>query len=292
MIFKARTGHPYPTAHVTRSPHQLYKFNHTSPPLSGQEMARNLVFILALSSLYIGLAAADWNILNKKSKSRDASSLKNYCESWRINVELNNIKDFEVVPQECVDHVKHYMTSSQYTADSERAIEEVRLYLSSCCTLQGDGKDAWIFDVDDTLLSTIPYYKKHGFGGVKLNATLFESWMKQSKAPALDHTLKFFHEIKDKGVKIFLISSRSETLRSATVENLINAGYHGWSSLILRGLEDDFMKVQQYKSEARRALTKEGYRIWGIIGDQWSSVEGLPGAKRTFKLPNSMYYLS
>ncbi|KAL3604590.1 hypothetical protein D5086_005449 [Populus alba] len=280
-------------------------------------MARNLVFILALTSLYIGLAAADWNILNKKSKSRDASSLKNYCESWRINVELNNIKDFEVVPQECVDHVKHYMTSSQYTADSERAIEEVRLYLSSCCSLQGDGKDAWIFDVDDTLLSTIPFYKKHGFGGEKLNATLFESWMKQSKAPALDHTLKFFHEIKDKGVKIFLISSRSETLRSATVENLINAGYHGWSSLILssekgtrvnkqftisspwfnllykyRGLEDDFMKVQQYKSEARRALTKEGYRIWGIIGDQWSSVEGLPGAKRTFKLPNSMYYLS
>lgn len=292
MIFKARTGHPYPTAHVTRSPHQLYKFNHPSPHLSGQEMARNLVFILALTSLYIGLAAADWNILNKKSKNRDASSLKNYCESWRINVELNNIKDFEVVPQECVDHVKHYMTSSQYTADSERAIEEVRLYLSSCCTLEGDGKDAWIFDVDDTLLSTIPYYKKHGFGGEKLNATLFESWMKQGKAPALDHTLKFFHEIKGKGVKIFLISSRSETLRSATVENLINAGYHGWSSLILRGLEDDFMKVQQYKSEARRALTKEGYRIWGIIGDQWSSVEGLPGAKRTFKLPNSMYYLS
>jgi FMN phosphatase YigB (HAD superfamily) len=30
--------------------------------------------------------------------------------------------------------------------------------------LEGDGKDAWIFDVDDTLLSTIPYYKKHGFG--------------------------------------------------------------------------------------------------------------------------------
>ncbi|KAJ6687218.1 ACID PHOSPHATASE-LIKE PROTEIN [Salix purpurea] len=184
------------------------------------------------------------------------------------------------------------MTSAQYTADSERAMEEVRLHVSSCCALQGDGKDAWIFDVDDTLLSTIPYYKKHGFGGEKLNATSFEAWMKQSKAPALDHALKFFHEIKDKGVKIFLISSRSETLRSATVENLFNAGYHGWSGLTLRGLEDDFMKVQQYKSEARRALTKEGFRIWGIVGDQWSSVEGLPGAGRTFKLPNSMYYLS
>uniref|UniRef100_A0A6M2EDA5 Acid phosphatase n=1 Tax=Populus davidiana TaxID=266767 RepID=A0A6M2EDA5_9ROSI len=255
-------------------------------------MARNLVFMLALTSLYIGLAAADWNILNKKVTNGAASFLKSYCESWRINVELNNIKGFEVVPQECVDFIKHYMKSSQYTADSERAIEEVRLYLSSCCSLEGDGKDAWIFDVDDTLLSTIPYFKKHGFGGEKLNATLLEAWMKQGKAPALDHTLKLFHEIKDKGVKIFLISSRSETLRSATVDNLINVGYHGWCSLILRGLEDDLMKVQQYKSEARQRLIKEGYRIWGITGDQWSSVEGLPAAKRTFKLPNSMYYLS
>ena len=48
------------------------------------------------------------------------------------------------------------MTSSQYKADSQRAIEEVTLYLTSCCSLNGDGKDAWIFDVDDTLLSTVP----------------------------------------------------------------------------------------------------------------------------------------
>jgi hypothetical protein len=106
--------------------------------------------------------------------------------------------------------------------------------------------------------------------------------MKQGKALALDHTLKLFNEIKDKRVKIFLISSRSETLRSATVDNLINVGYHGWCSFILRymlslsltiffflvslynnyrSLEDDLMKVQQYKSEARQRLIKEGYRI-------------------------------
>lgn len=91
-------------------------------------------------------------------------SLKIYCESWRVNVELNNVKGFEVVPQECISHIKKYMTSSQYTADSERAIEEVKLYLSTCCSLEGDGTDAWIFDVDDTLLSNIPFYKKHGFG--------------------------------------------------------------------------------------------------------------------------------
>ncbi|KAL4308736.1 hypothetical protein GQ457_01G056110 [Hibiscus cannabinus] len=256
-------------------------------------MARETLFLVALACLCINLAAADWNILSPKWRfDAKQDTWKNYCESWRINVELNNIRDFEVVPQECVDHIKKYMTSSQYTADSERAIEEVTLYLTRCCTLKGDGKDAWIFDVDDTLISTIPYFKKHGFGGEKVNSSSLEAWMEQSKAPALDHTLKLFHEIKDRGIKIFLVSSRKETLRSPTVDNLINVGYHGWSSLILRGLDDEYMHVEQFKTQARKKLVDQGYRIWGIVGDQWSSIKGLPEAKRTFKLPNSIYYLS
>jgi acid phosphatase len=133
-------------------------------------MGKLLGFLLIFSSLFIALVAAgDWNILNQKRRNGvgSSSSLKNYCEGWRINVEVNNIRGFDVVPQECVEYIKKYMTSSQYKADSERAIEEVKLYLSSCCTVKGDGKDAWIFDVDDTLLSTVPYYKKHGFGYVQ-----------------------------------------------------------------------------------------------------------------------------
>jgi len=70
--------------------------------------------------------------------------------------------------------------------------------------------------------------------GEKLNATSLEAWMKESKAPALEHTFKLFHEIKDRGFKIILVSSRKETLRSSTVDNLIKVGYHGWKSLMLR----------------------------------------------------------
>jgi len=46
--------------------------------------------------------------------------------------------------------------------------------------------------------------------------------------------VKLYHEIRERGFKIFLISSRKEYLRSATVENLIEAGYHSWSNLLLR----------------------------------------------------------
>ena len=59
-----------------------------------------------------------------------------------------------------------------------------------------------------------------------------------------------------------------------------------------RGLNDEIMEVQKYKSRVRQQLVDEGYRIWGIIGDQWSSFKGHPRAKRSFKLPNSIYYLA
>ncbi|RWR81193.1 Acid phosphatase Class B [Cinnamomum micranthum f. kanehirae] len=249
--------------------------------------------MLGMMSLLLGIGVGDWNIMNVKWKKQGVSiSLKNYCESWRMNVELNNIRYFEVVPGECVYYIGKYMTSTQYKVDSERALDECTLYLNSFFKLTGDGKDAWIFDIDDTLLSTVPYYKKHDFGGEKLNRTSLEGWMKKKVAPAIKQTLSLYNEIKGRGLKIFLISSRGEHLRGATVDNLIKVGYYGWTGLILRGSEDSDKEVQKYKAEQRKMLIEGGYRIWGIVGDQWSSLLGLPNAKRTFKLPNSLYYVS
>lgn len=126
-------------------------------------MGRKQYLLLVIFSLLCGIAFADWNILNLNWKTGLDITLKNYCESWRMNVELHNIRDFDVVPGECVDYIGKYMTSTQYKVDSQRALEECSLYLSNL-QLTGDGKDAWVFDIDDTLLSTTPYYKKHHFG--------------------------------------------------------------------------------------------------------------------------------
>ncbi|CAH8336862.1 unnamed protein product [Eruca vesicaria subsp. sativa] len=273
-------------------------------------MDRSILLSLALASLLVGVVSArDWNILNQLKSLGSSSSpsqhglassglstnLKRYCESWRFNVEVHNIRNFDVVPQECVSHVQNYMTSSQYEDDVERAVDEVILHFGSMCCSKSkcDGMDAWIFDIDDTLLSTIPYHKSNGFfGGEKLNSTKFEDWIKKRKAPPVPHMVKLYHEIRERGIKIFLISSRKEYLRSATVDNLIQAGYYGWSNLILRGLEDEQKEVKQYKSEKRTWLTSLGYRVWGVMADQWSSFAGCPLPKRTFKLPNSIYYVA
>jgi len=254
-------------------------------------MAKYFVFLLATVWLFSGLTAADWNILSQKNKYGSKISLKNYCESWRMNVELNNIRGFEVVPEECVWYVGKYMTGTQYKVDSEGTIEECTVYLSTSCSLKNDGKDAWIFDIDDTLLSTTPYYKKHNFGGDKLNLTSLEEWMSNGKAPALEHSLRLFNDLKGRGIQIILVSSRREKLRSATINNLVNVGFHGWASLILRGSKDECKSIESYKAGVRNQLMSSGYRIWGIVGDQWSSIQGLPSPKRTFKLPNSIYYV-
>lgn len=59
--------------------------------------------------------------------------------------------------------------------------------------------------------------------------------MNQGKAPALEHS-KLFNEIKARGLQIILVSSRREHLRSATINNLVNVGFYGWTSLILRSV--------------------------------------------------------
>lgn len=268
-------------------------------------MGRDL-WITLIAALLISLtngessdSSSRWNIINDSIRNQNiGSSIKKYCESWRINVELHNIRAFEVVPEECTSYVGKYMTSAQYKSDSERAIAEAEIYLAGYSPLEGDGKDAWIFDFDETLLSTLPYFKKHGFGGERLNLTSLEGWMMEKKAVALKHTLRIFHRIRLKGMKIFIISNRRECLRDATVQNLLKVGYQGWSGLILRGaggVEDEIGTVGSYKAGARsRLVDEEGYRIWGIISDQWSSFDGYPSAAnyRSFKLPNSLYYVA
>ncbi|KZV47877.1 acid phosphatase class B family protein [Dorcoceras hygrometricum] len=61
---------------------------------------------------------------------------------------------------------------------------------------------------------------------------------------------------------------------------------------MLRDSDDEGKDVRQFKANVRKQLTNKGYCIWGILGDQWSSIEGLPSAEITFKLPNRLYNLA
>lgn len=58
-----------------------------------------------------------------------------------------------------------------------------------------------------------------------------------------------------------------------------------------RSLDDRKKSATIYKSEKRDELVGEGYRLHGNSGDQWSDLVGSSTSNRSFKLPNSMYYI-
>lgn len=95
--------------------------------------------------------------------SSDDYDVTLHCTSWRFAVESNNLSPWKTIPQECKDYVKDYMNNRGYKSDLERVAKEAFFYASTV-ELKSDGMDAWVFDVDETLLSNLPYYAHHGYG--------------------------------------------------------------------------------------------------------------------------------
>lgn len=87
------------------------------------------------------------------------------CRRWRVGVEDIDVIPWKTIPRECGDYVEEYMGGRGYEVDLQRVSEDARIYATSL-NLSQDGKDAWVFDVDETLLSNLPYYSQHGYGYV------------------------------------------------------------------------------------------------------------------------------
>ncbi|KAB5574272.1 hypothetical protein DKX38_001466 [Salix brachista] len=213
------------------------------------------------------------------------------CLSWRLAVETNNIIGWKTVPEECEDYVGHYMLGKQYREDSAAITDEAFTHAKTF-KLGGDGKDIWVFDVDETTLSNLPYYAKHGFGAELYNSTAFNQWVFTGKALALPESLKLYRKLLSIGIKVVFLTGRSEDQRAMTSNNLNTAGYHIWEDLILKKSSYSGKTAVFYKSSERAKLEKKGYRIIGNMGDQWSDLLGTSVGNRTFKLPDPMYYIS
>ncbi|KAK1553767.1 hypothetical protein Q3G72_003407 [Acer saccharum] len=214
------------------------------------------------------------------------------CSSWRLAVETNNIIGWTIVPEECVNYVGHYMLGQHYRNDS-KVVTDAALDHAKSMNLTGDGKDIWVFDVDETTLSNLPYYASNGFGSTPYNSTAFNAWVLEGKAPALPESLKLYKSLLSLGIKVVFLTGRPEDQRNVTVANLKEVGYHTWEKLILKNSTYySGSTAVVYKSKERKKLEENGYRIIGNIGDQWSDLLGTNTGNRTFKLPDPMYYIS
>jgi hypothetical protein len=125
-----------------------------------------LIFVTLLVTCHCNVEHGSTNKifpLRVKSGSGGHYIPKVSCSSWRLGVEAHNVINWKTIPQECEKYVGNYMLGDQYRADSKTVNREGYLYAKSL-NLSGDGKDIWVFDIDETTLSNLPYYAKHGFG--------------------------------------------------------------------------------------------------------------------------------
>ncbi|EYU30686.1 hypothetical protein ABFS82_11G055600 [Erythranthe guttata] len=215
-----------------------------------------------------------------------------YCEGWRFTVETNDAGSWTQVPEKCVDFVKEYLAGDWYRLESEAVADSAVAFAKTAVGVSGNGKNAWVFDIDETLLSNVPYYADHGFGSEVFDELSFDSWVDLAVGPALSASLRLFNELQDLGFTVFLLTGRSEFQRNVTEINLRFAGFNNWERLILRGDGDQGKLASVYKSEKRKEIEDEGYIIRGNSGDQWSDLTGFAVAERSFKLPNPLYYIA
>ncbi|XP_047328546.1 acid phosphatase 1-like [Impatiens glandulifera] len=213
-----------------------------------------------------------------------------FCDSWKYTVETNSAGKWSQIPKRCGEYVKDYMTSIRYQYDMEAVAENAITFVREAYFAE-DGRDAWIFDIDETLISNLPYYAAHGFGLEKFDEKSFDEWVDLAESPAIAASMKLYDELQQLGFKIFLLTGRTEHQRNATEINLLKAGFRNWDKLILRGVSEAKKPAMLYKSDKRREIEEAGYIIHGSSGDQWSDLLGSSLAIRSFKLPNPIYHI-
>ncbi|WJX86206.1 hypothetical protein P8452_68549 [Trifolium repens] len=229
---------------------------------------------------------------HQSTKESSTSSIDGrFCLSWRLAVETNNELPWRTVPNQCSQYVEDYLIHGQYERDLELIMEQALNYVNGI-PLIGDGMDAWILDVDDTCISNIYYYKTKNYGCVPYDPPAFRAWAVKGWCTAIPPVLRLFNKLIDNGFKVILLTGRDkETLYQATIDNLHNQGFIGYDQLIMRTATYKGQSAVMYKSNIRKQLEDEGYRIWGNVGDQWSDLQGNSSGNRTFKLPNPMYFV-
>ncbi|KAL3511726.1 hypothetical protein ACH5RR_024443 [Cinchona calisaya] len=231
------------------------------------------------------------HLLRPKSGAAGAKVPQLNCLSWRLAVETYNMRNWNLVPESCEKYVGHYMEGKQYRDDCD-AVADIAIKYAKNLTLAGDGKEIWVFDIDETSLSNAPYYARSDvqFGAVPYNDTKFNAWVAEGEAPAIPAVLRLYKTLLSLGIKPVFLSGTKAVYRQIRISNLKKVGYKNWEKLILKG-ESDHGSAVVYKSNKRTELVEAGYRIVGNIGDQWSDIIGSNVGDRTFKVPDPMYFI-
>ncbi|MEX0426724.1 HAD family acid phosphatase [Nocardioides sp. DS6] len=195
-------------------------------------------------------------------------------------------------------------TSSPYISQMARLVRQWQPRLvSECQRLAARGqRPAIVFDADDTTLWT--YDMEDGAMKFSYDPALQDQWVQDERFPATPSMVGLETAIAAAGCTPIGLTGRNDAQKDATLGNLAKVGYVGftpatyytkWASggtppAYIDCGTDDTCSTIEYKSQTRRHVVAQGYRIVANFGDQYSDLIG-GYAEHAVKLPNPTYYL-
>jgi acid phosphatase len=183
--------------------------------------------------------------------------------------------------------IKNYYQNKQYEKDFNLKISQAKSDLEQTLSHKHKNNMAAVFDIDDTLLSSYKCNKEIQFG---YSDEHFTDCAKKNDFTPIESSIKFYKQLRSKGIKTYIITGRQEKDRALAIRNLKYIGIKHWDGLFLKPNTYHQKSTIGYKSGIRKRLTKNGNHILFSIGDQWSDLKG-GYAKYLIKLPNPMYYI-
>ncbi|XP_016566636.1 acid phosphatase 1-like [Capsicum annuum] len=133
--------------------------------------------------------------IGAEATSSDVAAAPNQVNylCWHLLVETNNIRDWDTVPPQCKCYVSKYMTGQQYR-DYCNAVVDAAIKYAKTLNVSKDGKDLWVFNVDETTLSNVPYYFRPTFRAAGDNfAALDEATMHEELLAGWGYFLVVLH---------------------------------------------------------------------------------------------------
>jgi hypothetical protein len=240
-------------------------------------------------------------LVKSDALDRARTEEKDAAENSRILLSDEPLANFGVERYKLVEYGECTGDAGCYWADLDAQYRRAETELNrEIATKKPGEKLAVVMDIDETTLTNWCEMRREDFGYVP---SLYRPWELSGASMAIPGALRLFNQAREAGVAVFFITGRpgkqdprqqhSENAdeTGATARNLEAAGFHGWAGLRLRNGDENHMPTIAYKSQERRQIVADGYRIILSIGDQWSDLLGEPQADISIKLPNPFYFL-
>ncbi|QOJ29172.1 MAG: hypothetical protein HRU80_09855 [Ignavibacteriales bacterium] len=182
------------------------------------------------------------------------------------------------------DRIANYYEQGQYDLEVRQIIDSALLQLEN---ISAAGKQAVVFDIDETALSNYSHIKSVGFGYIP---SLWDSWIREEKAVKIEPVFLLYKKAVEKGLKVLFITGRNDSQYEPTFRNLTAEGYSTFDTLITKPMNHNYQSAAEFKADKRRELSAKGYTFVMCVGDQFSDCE-IENYGIRVKLPNYLYFV-